>query len=614
MMLKKNLLSSICILLVLIHWIFSFTYNKRWTKNPIAADAVLYYDYLPALFIYKDIKLNFIDKDPQYFASKYWPITTPNGGRVIKTSMGMSIMYSPFFFIGHLCAKITGEKQDGYSTPYTVPLRIGVIFYLFLGFFFLRKFLLKYFKDIVASLTIITIYFGTNLLYFVNGEPLLAHAYLFSLSCIFIFLTDKWHDNPSIRISLLLGFIGGMLTIIRPTMILFVLFPLLYKITGIASLKEKLQFVKTNIWKLPIIVLAFFIPIIPQLIYWKYITGDLTFYSYPGETFFWDNPHIMDCFFSYRKGWLLYTPIMTFALAGFFFMKEKVKHVILPAIVLFVISAYIIVCWWCWWYGGGFGLRAFIDFYGLLAIPLSAFYDFILKRKIWIPILTMVVATLLAALNIFQEWQYENGLIHFDGMTKVAYKINFLKTENSGEFWGRLRQPNYSRAMAGLPEYFEDEENIYDIAKRFDFENVPFDKDSIYYSSTAANNSEHSYILKENADSPAISMQAADIIHGYPTEAIASVQFYFPELPADSEEHLLVIELKNDSAVYFSRSINLNVTRPDKNEWNTATLNLPIHKIIDWRDEFKTYVVNKNTTKEVLIDNLQFEIIRPKYR
>ncbi|MBI4944825.1 MAG: hypothetical protein HY840_00330 [Bacteroidetes bacterium] len=609
---QKNILSKICLLLIVFYWVFSFYNYDRAKKNPIVWDVVSFYGYLPAVFIYHDITLHFPDKDPGFFAFKYWPEHAPNGGRVIKTTMGVSYLYAPFFFLGHIYAGISGEPQDGYSFPYQLFLQIGTLFYVILGFIFLRKLLLLYFSDAVIALTILSVFFGTNLLYYSTGGALMAHAYLFAVLCVYLFAIDTWHQKPDFKMSILLGLTGGLLTLMKPTMIICILIPLLYGIRNLKLYREKLQFLLINKWQLLIVIIFFLLPGIPQLIYWKYITGNWFYFSYTGESFFFENPHIIQGWFGYRNGWLLYTPIMIFALAGFFFMKEKVKDMKLSILLFFAFMVYIIHSWWCWWFGG-FGLRAYVELYGALAIPMAAFYDFFLRKKLLFKIPIIIISFLLIALNIFQEFQFEHVGLHFDSMTKKSYWISFLKTEVPGEWWNSLQIPNTERAKNGLSEFYEDKKNIYDITQEYDFENVPYNNDSIYYSTIAARGSKHSYVLKDQkAFSPAISMQASDILRGNAREAIASVQFFLPENISANETHMLVILLKSDTGVYFFRAINMNSVYPDPRKWSTIAVTLPLDTIRDWRDIFETYVWNNNTQKEIFIDNLRFEIIRGK--
>ena len=57
------------------------------------SDVISYYGYLPAMFIYHDVSLSFIDADREAFKDQYWPETTPEGKHVLKTTMGLGILY-----------------------------------------------------------------------------------------------------------------------------------------------------------------------------------------------------------------------------------------------------------------------------------------------------------------------------------------------------------------------------------------------------------------------------------------------------------------------------------------------------------------------------------------
>jgi hypothetical protein len=97
---------------------------------------------------------------------------------------------------------------------------------------------------------------------------------------------------------------------------------------------------------------------LPQLLYWHRQTGYWLFYSY-GEkgSFFFLRPRIADGLFSYRKGWLLYTPVMILALAGIPLLYKKYKLFFASVAVTFILAVYVMFSFWCWWYGGSFGCR-----------------------------------------------------------------------------------------------------------------------------------------------------------------------------------------------------------------------------------------------------------------
>jgi hypothetical protein len=59
---------------------------------------------------------------------------------------------------------------------------------------------------------------------------------------------------------------------------------------------------------------------------------------------------------------------MIFAFAGIIVLWKRRSPYALPVTIFVPLNIYIIFSWWCWWYGGGFGQRAFIDSYALMAV------------------------------------------------------------------------------------------------------------------------------------------------------------------------------------------------------------------------------------------------------
>lgn len=448
MQFKINKISNYTIFFITgVYLVFFLWFKKFNDQKFINYDVVSYYAYLPAIFIHHDIKLTFTGGE---YTDHFWPDKAPNGGNVIKTTCGMAILYSPFFFMGHLLAKILGYEASGFTLPYGVCLYLGTIFYVFIGLFFLRKVLLYYFSDRVVALTLFTLCMGTNLFYQSVYEALITHAYNFTLSSIFLFLMIKWHEKPLVSNSLFLGLVGGLMVLIRPTNVMIALLFILYGINGIGSMKSKLRFLLKHSQYLIMMVVAGFCMLMPQILYWQYVTGNWYYYSYGNERFFFTNPHILEGLFSYRKGWLLYTPLMCFSLIGIFFLRKKMPQYFLAISFFMIIFIYITFSWWCWWYGGVFGMRPFIDFYPFLAIPLSLFYTkFLANKKVGVALLT--VCAFFVFLNIFQTLQYKKGFLHWDAVSSKTYWQSFLVNKSYNPY--DLKCPSYINASKGIDEY-----------------------------------------------------------------------------------------------------------------------------------------------------------------
>jgi len=447
----KNFYSIIAIFLLLITYSWQNIKTKKYS-NPlsvIAHDVKSYYGYLPATFIDKDITLKFL-YDINMKKWNYWPETAPNGGLVIKTSMGMSIMYSPFFFIAHYLVKNTKYKANGFSTPYAFALIVSSVFYVIIGFIFLRLLLLKYFKDIIVTISILILGLATNLYCYTTFYAPMSHGYSFSLFCIFLFLIEKWQEKQKIITTVFLGLIIGMITLIRPTNGLIVIVFLLFNVAYFNDILARLKFYLKNYHKIILMIFVAFIVWIPQFIYWKYITGDWFFYSYgKNEQFFFNEPKIFSVLLGFRKGWLIYTPVMLFALTGIGMLWKYNRQYFYPVLIFTVVNIYVVSSWWCWWYGGGFGMRPLIESYAILAIPLATFLAWMIKQKKLLRIPLIVVVTAISLQSIFHTIQYYGKAIHYDSMTFKAYIDSFWQTEPSSDFYSLLFDPDYEDARNG---------------------------------------------------------------------------------------------------------------------------------------------------------------------
>jgi len=456
--------SKISLWFLFVIMLCTFVSLKRWSyvetrQKIIMWDVTSYYCYLPAAFIHHDVSLEFTRRgnDHSYEENhQYWYQTAPNGSRVIKFTMGMAVMYSPFFFIAHTTAHLLDFKADGFSTPYEFFIALSSLVYLFIGLLYLRKTLLLYFTETITGVTLICVLLGTNLYYYTTTEPAMSHAYSFAVVAVFIYHCIKWHLFPTLKRSIYIGLLFGLIVLIRPINIILIIFPVLFSIHSKETLLLKINFLKNNFKYLIIAAFMAMLVFIPQLIYWKQLTGEWFFYSYLEEHFYFNHPHVWLGLFSFRNGWLIYSPIMIFSLIGIYFLFKSKSNFSFSVLVFVLFQVYVCYSWWTWWYGGSFGSRPMIDFYALLALPMAAFFKTVFSKSKAILISTLTFFVLLICLSVFQTYQRRTGVIHWDSMTAEAYQKVFLKSELSHddilELEQQLYHPDYDKAKAGEEE------------------------------------------------------------------------------------------------------------------------------------------------------------------
>lgn len=432
---------------------------RSWNKGDgnFSWDVANYYSYLPAFFTNSG-SFELKTECPS-FKVDYMPILPRDSLHIPKTTYGMALFYSPFFALGYKIAYNQQDPLDGFSEAFATTLHWGMIFYSILGLLLLRNFLIKFFTEKVITITLIILFFGTALFYYSLSQPEMPHSSLFFLFSAFLLSTYHWYLNQTIGRSLLIGFLIGLIALIRPTDLMIGLVFLFWPTEGCLSFKDKMMFLLKRYKLILVMASSALLMWVPQMLFWKARTGHLLYFSYQGEQFFWNDPQLINVLFSYRKGLFLYTPLIALSIIGFCFMPKSMKQIRNGLILLFVLNLYLVSCWWDWFFGGCFAARSFVQHFSYLSIPLASLIAFMfeLPSKTWIkPIIqfVLVVCILLGiSLNLFQTYQYNANLIHPFAMSKKTYWFVFgrynLKGNEQYEFWGGLKEPNYEKLRSG---------------------------------------------------------------------------------------------------------------------------------------------------------------------
>jgi hypothetical protein len=193
---KNSRLLRLTILFIALFYLGIDVAYHSWTRhNPVERgvihwDVISYYAYLPATFIYGDVTLGFLDDPPEGFVNdnKFWFYEMDTGKRLIITSMGMSFLYAPGFFVAHALAPWFGQARDGYSSIYQLFLVLGTWVYMILAFVILKNLLRRFFSVKITILTLLAIALGTNLFYYATHEAAMSHASSFFLIVLLLWL------------------------------------------------------------------------------------------------------------------------------------------------------------------------------------------------------------------------------------------------------------------------------------------------------------------------------------------------------------------------------------------------------------------------------------------
>lgn len=424
----KNIFSLIsCFLICAVLLQYRISNSDMRGKEPLKVtvwDAFGYYMYLPATLIYKDCaQLNWLDSvDKKYSVTggNGWQAQkVENGNYVFKYLGGVAILELPLFCIGHLIAKSFHYAADGFSPPYQYALGFGIIFYCLLALLLLRRVLLYYFNDTTTAITLLLLTLATNFIQYAAIDNGQSHAYIFPLYVLILYTTLHWHRKPKAHLAFFTGYIIGLATMSRPTEAIMLFIPLFWDTHTRELAKEKWAKVKQHKTHIALAAIGGLLGILPQLMYWKSVTGSLIYDV--GSKWAFLNPFFR-VLVGWEKGWFIYTPITLFFIIGMFFMRGSQFR---KSVLWFcMLNIYIIIAWFDWRYGGSYSTRALVQSYPVFALPLGAFIEKINTQKWRWAVYTLFIYLL--GVNLFQVVQYNKTILHFNDMNRKYYARIYL--------------------------------------------------------------------------------------------------------------------------------------------------------------------------------------------
>ena len=604
----KSIKTLSFVALVLICSYISIYRITHVTDKEISWDILGYYLYLPATFIYDQPMLNDVSWLQKINAEKdltgtlYQVSSNDEGEPMYFFLMGMSILYLPFFLAGHLLAGMLGFPADGFSAPYQYALVVGGIIYTIIGLIFLRKNLRQFFSERVSAIVMIIIALGTNYIHHLTVKNLETVNMLFMLVNIILWNTIKWHESHKFRNLAAIGTGITLTALVKPSEIFVILLPLLWNVTSLETFKQKIALFWSKRKSILAVLAICFLLVLPQLAYWYLKTGHILYDSYknPGVGLDIFSPHIINVLFSYRKGWLLYTPVMIFALIGWFFLYKENKKIFLATASYFLISFYVISSWSEWWYGAAYSARPLITLYPVLALCLGYFLLYLKNKKLILKIGFAAVVIFFIFLNHFQWWQLNHYILDPYRTTKDYYWATFLKTSATEsdkeslliyrDFTGKMELTNpedYQKSLLVDDKFDETGKN-----------GILAEENNSFY---RLGEDQEFYLIFET---PYRELTQKDHVW-----VKASLDVRFPDnfdgpLPC----FVMTMERKEGSYRYFAPEITID---SNYNQWKKFEYEYLTPEIRNTRDRFKCYIWKRG--KSVFdIDNVKIELFKKK--
>jgi len=589
-------LGSKSLLALLMGYVFLFSFRiTHVNEKEISWDNLGYYLYLSSTFVHEDPLLTDIEwlkklnEEKQLAGTLYMVSYTDDGEPMYFFLMGMSIFYAPSFFIAHSLAPALGYEADGFSWPYQYALVLGGLLYTLIGLIYLRKILLEFFTENVSAIILLLIVFGTNYVHHLTLDNMGTVNVIFMLNTLIIWHTINWNKNYSRKYLIYITAFLSLLALVKPSEVASAFIPLLWNATSWKDIKANFFRITGNFKTFGTLLIVALVILSPQLIYWYIKTGSFVYDSYknPGVGLDFFSPNLSKSLFSYRKGWLLYTPLMILSLIGFYPLYKHYRKIFLACLVYFLISLWIISSWSEWWYGAGFSNRPLIATYPILALSLGAFITQIGKATIFLRTLVGAFAVFCIFLNQFQWWQLRHYILDPYRTNKEYYWATFLKTHVSAED-RKLRR--VYRDFSG-ENTFENREN-YIVSEDPSFSEASVQEVSSNETFKGIYESTYEELLQKD--------------HGW----VECKMEYRSKQEADSTIFYVVMAMHHsgDAYAYYAFPSSLYANDSTWHQFSEVYLTPEIRQK---KDVFKTYIWNRYGA-DFEIRNLEFTVYEPK--
>jgi hypothetical protein len=341
-----------------------------------------------------------------------------------------------------------------------------------------------------------------------------------------------------------------------------------------------------------------------QLLYWKLHTGHFLYYSYgsnPGEGMEFFSPYITEVLFSFRKGWLIYTPIMILAFSGLIVLFNKNRKIFWALLAYTIFNLYLVSCWSTWWYAQSYSQRSLVPALAVMSIPLGFFLTWVAGRKIILKFAISLVIVFLVFLNFFQIWQFHVGILDGDRMTREYYFSTFLSTSASDKEKKLLL---IDRRRYEINNFDNEQEYNSRILIKKGFE------DGVIIDSIApAEGARYCQLDSPDTYSPVIEVPYSELTKKDHAWLRVRVKI-FPVTPPDSLKVALVLHFSHKGFPYQYRTIESPRMELKPGVWNEVKFDYLTPEVRNKSDIFRTFVWNM-AGGSVLVDQLSLEVFEP---
>jgi hypothetical protein len=377
------------------------------TTRIYSSDEIQYFAYLRSLWFDRDLSFEneyryFYDRGiarSDGFHETFLERTTEAGRRVNFGTIGCAILWSPFYLVGDVAARLLhaagrAVEIDGFSRSYIAAVAYGSAFYgaaaLALA---MSSAALLGLRGLAAA---IAVWLGTPLLFYMYVAPPMSHACSAFAVALFVYVWLRVRRTWSPRGAAALGAAGALMAMVREQDLFFIVGPVADFAIGFArrpaadnteqgatenteyGATENTEYTdpRTYVRAVVAAVVSFAVVFAPQAIAYLRLNGHLGPSRLVTRKMTWTAPHALQVLASPEHGFFVWTPLAAVALGGLIWMiLGRRRRIAVCMLLMYASQVYVSGSVESWTVAGGYGQRRFVALTSLLVIGLAALQE-----------------------------------------------------------------------------------------------------------------------------------------------------------------------------------------------------------------------------------------------
>jgi len=292
--------------------------------------------------------------------------------------LGYSFLEVPLLGLGTAIDLLAGNPADGFSEWAIYFYCYGTVLMAALGLFALFTFLREvasFYGDPLEDRTVpygllatFAVFFGTNVGFYAFSQ--MSHSSTFLVASLFLAFWWRVKLSEDARQWLILGLLGGFLTICRWQDLVYLAGPGLFDLFGWDLLKKGWPWWRSRLLFVAGVIICW----IPQFMEFKAIYGHYFTIPHGSGIFSFPPPHMLQVVLSTESGWFTWTPLTLLGVVGLFIGSRKAPRVYLPWIAVIVLEVAVAGSVPFWSGLGSFSARYLLSTTPLIGMGVVTFF------------------------------------------------------------------------------------------------------------------------------------------------------------------------------------------------------------------------------------------------